>query len=813
VIDSLVRDLRHAVRSLLGRPGFLLAAAGTLALGVGANTAMFSVVRAVLLEPLPFPGSERLVTFHFEDRVEGGGRIPLSVADFQDVVGQVEGLEHVSAYTDSFFTLTGDGEPEQVRGVWVTGGVFPALGVEPQLGRTFVEADDRAERPIDVVLSHELWQRRFGGDSAVIGRGVTVGGASRTVVGVMPPGFEFPLREAGGLAGRPQLWVRHPSDPPDRRGPYYLFGLGLLPADGSLGEARAELATVAARLAREHPETNSGRTLAAKPLKEAVVGPAEPTLLALFAATGLVLLIAAANVSNLLLLRGAGRAHEMAIRVAQGASPRRLLQQVLVESLVLAAFGSLLGATLAYGGLRLLPALAPADLPRLDQVAIDGGVLAFVAAVAALSALAFGALPARQGLRVDPYLALRERAAGPAAPGWLRARGALVAAEVALCFVVLVSTGLIVTSLLRLERVDAGVAAPEEVLSAQLSLPSARYGEPETLQAFYRQLGERLKAMPGVESSGLGISLPPSELAISDTFEVEGQPPVAPEDIPALPVVFADSGYFETLGIPLLRGRLFDSRDRADGPPVVLVNAAFAERYLPGEDAIGRRMKNGGPERPDNAWMEIVGVVSNVPYEGLHAPPKPAYYLPFSQGRWNYTYVLARAAGDPHGLAQELRAAVAELDPELAVTDVRTLDERIAASLGAPRFRSRLFLSFCLLALVLAAVGIYAVTASAVAERTREIGIRIALGAGKRTVVGEVVRRAMRPAVAGLAVGLLAALALTQTLQGLLYGLDPTDPATFTLAAAVLLASALLAAWLPARRAAGADPVVALRRE
>jgi putative ABC transport system permease protein len=319
--------------------------------------------------------------------------------------------------------------------------------------------------------------------------------------------------------------------------------------------------------------------------------------------------------------------------------------------------------------------------------------------------------------------------------------------------------------------------------------------------------------MPGVEAAGLGISLPPSELAISDTFEVEGQPPVAPEDIPALPVVFADAGYFETLGIPVLSGRLFDERDRADSPPVVLVNAAFAERYLPGEDAIGRRMKNGGPERPDNVWMEIVGVVGDVPYEGLHAPPKPAFYLPFSQSQWNSTYVLARTAGDPDAFTRELRAAVAALDPERAVTDVRTLDERIAASLGAPRFRSRLFLSFCLLALVLAAVGIYAVTASAVAERTREIGIRIALGAGKRTVVGEVVRRAMRPAVAGLAIGFLAALALTQTLRGLLFGLGPTDPATFTVAAAVLLAAALLASWLPARRAAGADPVVALRRE
>jgi putative ABC transport system permease protein len=440
-------------------------------------------------------------------------------------------------------------------------------------------------------------------------------------------------------------------------------------------------------------------------------------------------------------------------------------------------------------------------------------VLAFVAAVAALSALAFGALPARQGLRVDPYLALRESAAGSTAPGWLRARGVLVAAEVALCFVVLVSTGLIVTSLLRLERVDAGVAAPEEVLSAQLGLPSARYGEPETLQAFYRQLGERLKAMPGVESAGLGISLPPSELAISDTFEVEGQPPVAAEDIPALPVVFADSGYFETLGIPLLRGRLFDDRDRADSPPVVIVNAAFAESHLPGEDPVGRRMKNGGPERPDNVWMEIVGVVGDVPYEGLHAPPGPAYYMPFCQNRWSSTYVLARAAGDPNALAPALRGVVAELDPELAVTDVRTLDRRIAESLGAPRFRSRLFLAFCLLALVLAAVGIYAVTASSVVERTREIGVRIALGARKRTVVGEVVRRAMRPAVAGLAIGLLAALALTEALRGLLYGLGPTDPATFTLAAAALLGAALLAAWLPARRAADADPAVALQRD
>ena len=813
MVDSLIRDLRHAFRSLLARPAFLLAAAGTLALGVGANTAMFSVVRAVLLEPLPFSGSERLVAFHFRDRAGGDDRQPLSVADFQDVHGQVRGLEHVSAYTDSYFTLTGDGGAEQVRGVWVTGGLFPALGVEPLLGRTFLPADDVPEGPIDVVLGHELWQRRFGGDPGVIGRGMTIEGESWTIVGVMPPGFEFPLRETGGLPGRPQLWVRHPSDPPDRRGPYYLYGLASLPADGSLGRARGELATVAARIAHDHPKTNAGWTLAAKPLKEAVVGPAQPTILALFAATGLVLLIATANVSNLLLLRGASRAHEMAIRVAQGASPRRLLQQLLVESLVLAGFGSILGAVVAYGGLQALPALAPADLPRLDQVELDGGVFAFIAALAALSALAFGALPARQGLRVDPYLALRERAVGSAAPGRLSARGVLIAAEVALCFVVLVSTGLIVNSLLRLERVETGVAAPGRVLSAQIGLPSARYGENEEVHGFYRRLQERLETLPGVESAGLGISLPPAELSITDTFEVEGKPPAAPEDIPALPLVFANGGYFRTLGIPLERGRLFDDRDRADSPPVVIVNAAFAERYLPGEDPFGRRIKIGGPERPDNQWMEIVGVVGDVPYDGLDEPPAPAYYIPFSQSGWRSTFLLARAAGDPDALAPALRGVVAELDPELAVTDVRTLDRRIAESLGAPRFRSRLFLSFCLLALVLAAIGIYAVTASSVVERTREIGVRIALGARKRRVVGEVVRRAMRPALAGLAIGVVAALALTETLRGLLYGLGPTDPATFILAAAVLLAAAFLAAWLPARKAAEADPAVALQRD
>jgi predicted permease len=811
MFDAFLRDLVYAWRALRRRKGFLVGAVATLALGVGTNTAMFGVVNAVLLAPLPFAQPADLIAFHFADRAQPTGKGPLSVADYQEIAPQLTTLAAVAGYTDSHFIISGgSGEPEQVRGVWGTGALLQALGVAPALGRTFTAADDSAGDDNQVVLSHELWQRRFGGSPQALGRLIVLNGRSYPIAGVMPQGFQFPLHEASGLPGPVALWIRHPSTPATRRGPYYLACLGRLAPGASLAQAQAQLTAVAARLARAHPQTNADLTLAAAPLKDAFVAGSRLTLYALFVATGLILLIAAANVSNLLLSRGTPRRRELAIRVAQGAAPRHLLRQLLAEGVLLAALGAVAGAVLAAVALRVLVAIAPPEVPRLEHASIDGAVLAFNAVVAALCAIGFGLLPARRATRIDAYDALRPSVASTASPEAGRMRRWLVAAEVAFSFVVLVASGLLIGSLSRLQHVERGVLRPEQVLSLQFEMPSARYGDAARLNAFYRQLVERSTALPGVVSAGIGMSLPPNQLTITDNYLVEGQAPKAGTSETAAPLLFVDGGYFGTLGMPLLRGRSFNDRDGPDAPLVAIVNAAFVARHFPGRDPLGKRLKIGGPERPENHWLEIVGVVGDVHYSGVDKPAEPAIYLPFGQNNWSSTYLLLRTHGDPYALLAPVRRLIASLDSELAVTDVRTMRERFEAAVGAPRFRSLLFTAFGMLGLLLAAIGLYAVTATIVAERTREIGVRMVLGARPRNVIAVVVGGAMRMTAFGLAAGVVAALLATRLLQGLLFGLGPLDPAAYVAAAALLLGTSLLAAWLPARRAALADPMRAL---
>jgi len=813
MFHGVVRDVLYAWRALLRRKGFLMGAVTTLALGIGTNTTMFGVVNAVLLAPLPFAQPENLIAFNLADRVNPTGRGPLSVADYQDAAPQLTTLAPVAAYTDSHFTIGGEGEPEQVRGVWGTGALLETLGVAPALGRIFVAGDDVAGKESQVVLSYELWQRRYGGSNDALGRSIMLNGRSYTIVGVMPRGFQFPLREATGLPGPVAFWIRHPSDPPTRRGPYYLLGVARLAPNVSLQQAQAQLSAVASRLASAHPESNADSTLTAQPLKNAFVGDSRLSLYALFVATGLILLIAAANVSNLLLSRGTARRRELAIRVAQGAGPRHLLQQLLAEGAVLAVLGATSGALLAAIALKVLVAIAPAEVPRLEHASIDGAVLAFNAVVAALCAIGFGLMPARRAMRMDAYDALRPSAASTATPQAGRARRVLVGAEVALSFVVLVATGLLIGSLSRLQRVEPGVVQPEQVLSLQLDLPTARYGDAAKLNAFYARLVEQSATLPGVTSAGIGMSLPPNLLMITDNYLIEGQAPKTGLSESAAPLLFVDAGYFTTLGIPQLRGRTFTASDGPDAPLVAIVNAALAARHFPGQDPIGKRLKIGGPERPENHWLEIVGVVGDVRYSGVGKAVAPAIYLPFRQNEWQSTYLLLRARGDPNSLVAPVRQLIGTLDAGLAVTDIRTMRERFDAAVGAPRFRSVLFTAFGVLGLLLAAIGLYAVTATIVAERTREIGVRMALGALPRAVVGNVVGGAMRTAFAGLAVGAIGAVLATGLLQGLLFELSPLDPPTYVAAAAVLIGTSLLAAWLPARRAASADPVRALQEE
>ena len=810
MLDGFVRDVAYAWRALMRRRGFLIGAVATLALGVGTNTAMFGIVNAVLLAPLPFAQPSNLVAFNFSERANPTDRQPLSVADYQDVAPQLTTFASVAAYTDSSFTIGSEGEPEQVRGVWGTGALLQTLGVAPVLGRTFVASDDAAGGDNQVVLSYDLWQRRYRGAADVLGRTIMLNGRSSPIIGVMPRGFQFPLREATGLSGPTMLWIRHPSEAPTRRGPYYLRGVGRLAPNVPLEQAQAQLSTVAARLATAHPETNAEWTLTALSLKDAFVGNSRLTLYAFFVATGLVLLIAAANVSNLLLSRGTARRRELAIRVAQGAGPHHLLQQLLAEGAVLAALGATSGVLLAAVALKILVAIAPSGVPRLELASIDGTVLAFNAVVAAFCAIGFGLLPARRAMRMDAYDALRPSVASTATPEAGRIRRVLVGAEVALSFVVLVATGLLIGSLSHLQRVEPGIVQPEEVLTLQLDLPSARYGDARKLNAFYEQLLERSAALPGVISTGIGMSLPPNRRSISDNYLIEGQTPKNGTAEAAVPLLFVDAGYFTTLGIPLLRGRAFTATDGPDAPQVAIINAAMAARHFHGEDPIGKRIRIGGLERPENKWLQIVGVVGDVHYSGADKAAEPAFYTPYRQNEWQSTYLLLRARGDPNALVAPVRQVIATLDSGLAVIDVRTMRERFDEAIGAPRFRSLLFTAFGVLGLLLAAIGLYAVTATIVAERTREIGVRMALGARAHNVVSSIVAGAMRTTVAGLAVGVIVALLITQLLRGLLFELSPLDPPTYAAAAAVMLGTSVLAAWLPARRAALADPMRAL---
>ncbi len=812
-METILQDLRYAVRTLTRSPGFTAVAVATLALGIGATTAIWSIVDGVLLRPLPFPAPERLAAVWMTGG-SGGERYPMSVADLRDWRARNRAFAQVSAFVDTRFALTGEGEPEQLSGAWVTSNFFATLGIRPLLGRAPSAEDDRPAAEAAVVLSHGLWQRRFGADPRVVGRTIALDGNRRTVLGVMPAGLAFPPAGAGPV----QLWTVLKDEAPPRRGPYFLHGLARLAPGVTLGQAEAELAVLGRTLERDNPLTNAGASFAAAPLAEHLVGGVRPALLVLLGAVGFVLLIAAANVANLLLVRAAGREREMALRAALGAGRGRIVRQLLTESVLLAAAGAGVGLLLAWWGVELLPRLAPDALPRLDAVALDGRVLAFTALLTAATGLLFGLAPALQGSRRDLHGGLKEGSRGSEGRGRLRLRRLVVASEVAAALVLLVGAGLLLASYWRLQGTSAGIR-PAGVWTTQVELPTARYGEDRQVVAFYRELLARIEALPGVRSAGIGISLPPHLLTITDGFTPEGHAVPPGQSAPLAVLDFVSPGYFQTLGVPLLAGRPFGPADREGAPTVVLVNQTLARRYFP-QGAVGRRLKIGGPERPENSWMEIVGVVADVKYGGLAAPAEPAYYLPAAQAAWQGMHLVVRSDDGADGrdsaaagLAANVRQTIRALDRDLPVAAVRPLGGLVSESIAAPRLRTQLIGAFGALALVLAAIGIYGVLAYTVAQRTREVGIRMALGAGRGGVTRLVLSEILGVVLGGLAVGLAAAFALTRLLRGLLFEVAPTDPRIFVGVPLLLAVCALLAAYLPARRAAAVEPVVALRSE
>jgi putative ABC transport system permease protein len=805
-MDSLREDLHYTFRRLRRNRGFAAVAIATLALGIGANSAIFSVVNAVLLRPLPYFESHRLVGVY---HVSQGRRAVMSPANFLDLREQSRTLEDLAAVDPTEVTITGAGDPVRVRGSEVSATFFDVLRVRPVLGRTFASDENEPGKDKVVVLGYGLWQQRFGGRRDIIGSRVSVDATPRTIVGVMPAGFSYPSEH--------ELWlpIEYNPDTRNARGAWYLRVIARLAPGASAEQSASEIATLGKALQKAYPRQNTDVDFTTFPLHEALIGDLRPALLVLLGAVGFVLLIACANVANLLLARAVARETELAVRTAMGAGRGRLMRQLLTESLVLGIAGGLAGLLIAAWGAHVLVSLQPDDVPRLNEVAIDRRVVIFTMAVSVLTSLVFGAIPALQTTRGSLAGSLKDGARSVmVARGSARTRATLVVAEMALAMMLLAGAGLLVKSFGRLQAVDPGFR-PDQTLSFELSLPSTIYGEPARISSFYDRIVERTRGLPGVTAAGGVMGLPLSGLSFSISFRVAGRPEPPPGQVPDMEVRVATPGYFLTLGVPLKRGRLFTDADDAEAPRVVILSEAAATRHFPNEDPIGKRIELGwgrGAGTP-RAGGEVVGIVGDVREYGLDEEYPAEIYLPMRQRPVGRMTIVARTAVPPLGLADQVKHAVSELDPNLPVSNVRTVEQVVAESIAQPRFYMLLLAAFAAGALVLAAIGIFGVMSCSVAQRTREIGIRMALGAGGTTVVSMVVRQAMLLAFTGLALGVAAALALSRTMTTLLFDLSPTDPLTFATVTTILALVALVATWLPARRAASVDPMVALRAE
>ena len=801
----MLNRIRYATRSLLRSPGFTLAAVLCLGLAIGANTAIFTVLNAVLLKPLAYAEPSRLVMLweRFDKRPEGHNVV--APADYLDWRAQTRSFSGMAALAEGHETLTGLGEAQQVPVQAVTASFFPVLGVTPALGRTFTEEEDTPAGPALVVVSDRFWRRHLSADPRALGQSVTLGGTPFTVIGVMPPGFRF----KGNSTEEAELWTPLSLDPArDYRATSgrYLLAFGRLKPGVAVEQADLELRTLAARLADEHPVFNAGWTTALVPLREQVVGGARTPLRVLAGGVAFVLLIACANVANLQLARGAARRRELAVRTALGAGRWTLVRDLLIESLVLSVAGGALGLLLAVWGTAALVALAPAGLPRLGEISVDARTLAFTAALSILTGFVFGLLPALHGSRADLNDVIKEGGRGVAGG---RLRSGLVAAQLALSLVLLVGAGLLIRSFLRLSREDPGFDA-SHVLAAKVDLPTNRYNTDPRQAAFFEELLARIRRLPGVTSASAINWLPFGGGGSASSYFVEGRPAPAPGQELGADIRAVDPEYFHTLGIPLRSGELFTGRDGPTVRKAVVINQALARQVFPNENPIGRHILMPWG---DTLNGEIVAVVGDTRAAGLDSLPHPTLYWPMAQFPWSFMSLVIRTPGEPEALTAPVAAEVRALDPDVPLGNPRPLDSFLSQSVASQRFTMLLLGAFAAVAVVLAAIGISAVVANAVVRRTREIGVRMALGAGRRDVLGMVLRQGMMLVVIGIAAGLAGAAALTRVLRSLLYGVSPTDVVTFAGVPLLLAGIALVAAYLPARRAAEVDPMVALRTE
>lgn len=833
-MDTLMKDIRYGFRTLLKSPGFTFISVLVLALGIGANTAIFSVINAVLLSALPFKEPDRLVLIWGSKPQQGRAQVPFSLPNFNDVQSQTKTLEAMSAWTLGRFNLTdGEGattvEPEQVQYALVSSNFFSTLGVSVKIGRAFRPDEEQPGQSRAVIISHSLWARRFNSDPNVLGKTITLDGQAYEVAGVLPADFTFL-----SFPKATEVWLPFGLDSfRDRKYARAVGSLGVIgrmkPGVG-LAEAQAELDTIARRLEEQYPNFNKGWSVRAVPLHEQVTKSWRTALLVLFGAVGFVLLIACANVANLQLARVAARQKEIAIRAALGAGRLRIVRQLLTENILLATLGGSLGLLFALWGVDLLasfpyttPSLfVPYDITR-EQIGIDARVLLFTVAVSVLTGVIFGLIPAFQASRTDLNEALKET--GSRAGGGMRsgARSSLVVAEIAISLMLLVGAGLMIKSFLRLQRVDPGFK-PDNVLTMDINLPQTKYRENEQINLFYRELIERVRALPGVTSVGAGEYLPLSGFDSTTGIFIDGRPLPAPGESQEAHNRNVTPDYFNALGISLRAGRFFTERDNGDSPKVAIINETMAQRYWPRENPIGKRvalnfeaMKFHPDRAPDldipSGMREIVGVVADVRHTGLMTAPVPEMYVPFEQRPIRDMTLVVRASGDPLALTGAVRQQVLSTDPDQPVANITTMAQLLSASVAQPRFNFMLLTVFACVALALAAVGIYGVISYSVAQRTREIGIRMALGAQASDVLRLVLGQGFRLILLGLALGLLAALALTRVLAGLLFEVKPTDPLTYGAIALLLAGVAALACYVPARRAAKVDPMVALRYE
>jgi putative ABC transport system permease protein len=802
----MMSDLVYAVRGLRKKPLFTAAAVLTLALGIGANSAIFTVVNAVLLRPLPYPAPDRLMMLWAYNPRQGYDKDVSSYPNFDDWRRQSASFEGMSAYFDASFTLTQAGDPAQIEGAIVTPGFFETLGVAPALGRTFGAPEGAAGGDRVAILSHGLWRTRFGGDPSIVGRTVVLNSVSHEVLGVMPVSFAHP---EAALVWTPLTPSVRLAPLMQSRSSYWLQIVGRLKPGIDRRAAQSEMDAIASSLERHYPDVNAGIGVRLVPMHEEIVGDVRQPLLILFGTAALVLLIACANVANLLLARAASRQRELAIRTALGAGRRRLIAQLLTESLVLAAVGGAAGLLLAAWGIQALLSLAPSNLPRLTGVRIDTSVILYTSLASLVTGLVFGAAPALQSASATAGEFLKERRAESHGARGRRLRAAVAIAEVAVALVLVIGAGLLVRTFVAMNKVDLGFDA-RGILAVRVELPRARYPEDAHVTAFFNDLASRLRALPGVESVGLGSSV--VRAPQSSTLSVHGRPPQDP-NVPNLPVPYdsVTPEFFPTLRIPLRRGRLFTSADGPTTERVVVVNESLARRFFPGDDALGKRVTYDDPTDAQARWLTIVGIVADTRRGGVDREPRAELYYPLTQLPDRWMYALVRTSGDPLALARPAQAQVWAIDPNQPTASVRSVEGILADGQANRRFTTLLLGLFSIVALALAAIGIYGVVAYSTAQRVQEIGIRMALGASRTNVLTGVLKEAVMIGVAGLALGIAAALALTRFLSGLLFGVGARDPMTFVALPLGLLLVAVLAALIPATRAVRVNPLVALR--